>query len=414
MVAMLAALDAATDAERVELLTGLERVKGAAAAAQARLTDAFAVSQRARLLRAGCTVGEASRSITGQVGLARRDSSQRGSRHVGLAAALVREMPRVLAVLGRGETSEWRCTVIARETAHLSPAHRARIDEAIAADLPGWGDARTEREVRAWVHRLDARGAADRAAKAAVDRRVSIRPAADCMAYVTALLPMVQGAAVFGALHRAALAGAVDPGEHRSKGQIMADELARRVLTPSVGEVQVPGVEVHVVMTDRTLLDGDDEPAQVLGYGPIPAPVARDLVRADAKTKVWVRRLYTNPETGELAGTDARKRDFPEVARTFLTLRDQLCRTPWCGAPIRHVDHAVAVAKGGATDLRNGNGRCARCNLTKDLPGWASVLRDGAIITSTPTGQHYASRPPRPPRSETWNSAEELPATTGG
>jgi len=304
--------------------------------------------------------------------------------------------------------------VIARETAHLSPAHRARIDEEITADLPGWGDARTEREVRAWVHRLDARGAAERAAKAAVDRRVSIRPAADCMAYVTALLPMVQGVAVFGALHRAALAGAVDPGEHRSKGQIMADELARRVLTPGVGEVQVPGVEVHVVMTDRTLLDGDDEPAQVLGYGPIPAPVARDLVRADNTTRVWVRRLYTNPETGELAGTDARKRDFPEVARTFLTLRDQLCRTPWCGAPIRHVDHAVAVAKGGATDLRNGNGRCARCNLTKDLPGWASVLRDGAIITSTPTGQHYASRPPRPPRSETWNSAEELPATTGG
>ncbi|WP_052307949.1 HNH endonuclease [Nakamurella multipartita] len=247
MVAELAALNAASDPERIELLSALERVKGAVAAAQARLTDAFAVSQRARLL--------------------------------------------------------------------------------------------------------------------AVDRRVSIRPAPDCMAYVTALLPTVQGVAVFGALHRAALAGAVDPDEHRSKGQIMADELVRRVLTPGEGAAEVPGIELHVVMTDRTLLDGDDEPAQVVGYGPVPAPVARDLVRADSKTKVWVRRLYTNPETGELAGTDARKRDFPEVARTFLTLRDQLCRTPWCGAPIRHVDHAVAVAKGGVTDLRNGNGRCARCNL---------------------------------------------------
>jgi len=407
MVALLAAVDAASDPERIELLTALERVKGAAAAAQARLTDAFAVSQRARLIEAGSTSGEASRSITAQVGLARRDSSHKGSRHVGLAAALVREMPRVLAVLARGETSEWRCTVIARETAHLSPADRAEIDVAIAGELPGWGDARTEREVRAWVQRLDAEGAAERAAKAAVDRRVSIRPAADCMAYVTALLPMVQGVAVFGALHRAAQAGAVDPGEHRSKGQIMADELARRVLTPGEGEADVPGIELHLVMTDCALVNADDEPAQVLGYGPIPAPVARDLVRADNTTRVWVRRLYTNPETGELAGTDARKRDFPEVARTFLTLRDQLCRTPWCGAPIRHVDHAVAVAKGGATDVRNGNGRCARCNLTKDLPGWASIIRGDRIVTTAPTGQLYASAPPRPPKSGTWIPAME-------
>ncbi|ACV79688.1 HNH endonuclease [Nakamurella multipartita] len=414
MVSALAAMESVSDDERIVLVGELEGLKSVAAAAQARFTDAFAVSQRARLLEAGSTSGEAARSITGQVGLARRDSSHKGSRHVGLAAALVREMPRVLAVLGRGQTSEWRCTVIARETAHLSPADRARIDEAIAPVLPGWGDARTEREVRAWVHRLDAQGAAARAAKAAVDRRVSIRPAPDCMAYVTALLPMAQGVAVFGALHRAALAGAVDPGERRSKGQIMADELVRRVLTPGAGQPEVPGIELHVVMTDRALLDGDNEPAQVVGYGPVPAPVARELVRADSKTRVWVRRLYTNPETGELAGTDARKRDFPDVVRQFFLVRDQVCRTPWCGAPIRHVDHAVAVAKGGVTDLRNGNGRCARCNLTKDLPGWVSVLRDGAIVTSTPTGQQYASRPPRPPRSDSWESADDLPATTGG
>jgi hypothetical protein len=29
----------------------------------------------------------------------------------------------------------------------------------------------------------------------------------------------------------------------------------------------------------------------------------------------WVRRLYPNSKAGELAGTDGRKRDFPEVAR---------------------------------------------------------------------------------------------------
>ncbi|HEY5879079.1 MAG TPA: HNH endonuclease, partial [Nakamurella sp.] len=207
---------------------------------------------------------------------------------------------------------------------------------------------------------------------------------------------------------RAVMAGAVDPDEHRAKGQIMADELVARILTPAAGEPAVPGVEVHLVMTDRTLADADDEPAQVVGYGPIPAPVARDLVRADKKTKVWVRRLYTDATTGELAGADARRRDFPEVGRAFLTARDQICRTPYCGAPIRHADHALAVAKGGVTDLRNGNGRCARCNLTKDLAGWATIVRDGTIVTTTPTGQRYSSRAPRPPRSGHWMPIIEL------
>jgi hypothetical protein len=402
-IALLAEADVAglSDAERVDELTAVERVKAAVAARQARVTDAFAVSQRAALVAAGSSVADASRSVCAQVALARRDSPSRGDRHVGLARTLVREMPGVLAVLQRGECSEWRATLIARETAHLSVRQRAEIDRAIADRVAGWGDGRTQREARGWAQRLDPYGAAERAAKAAGDRRVTIRPAPDCMTYLTALLPVKDGVAVFGELHRAALAGACDGDEHRSRGQIMADELVRRVLTPAEGAAVGPGVEVHLVMTDRTLADADDEPAQVFGYGPIPAPVARDLVRGDERTRVWVRRLYTDPRTGELAATDARRRDFPHVARMFLTARDQVCRTPWCGAVVRHADHAVAVAKGGGTDLRNGNGRCARCNLTKDTAGWATLVRDGTIVTTTPTGHRYRSRPPRPPRSDT-------------
>ena len=52
-------------------------------------------------------------------------------------------------------------------------------------------------------------------------------------------------------------------------------------------------VEVDLVMTDRTMLTDDPTPAHVAGYGPIPAGVARDLVR-DTKANVWVRRLFTS------------------------------------------------------------------------------------------------------------------------
>src|SRR6478736_6337763 len=404
MIADLATLNTnTTDKERIDALTALERLKSALTAAQARFTDEFAVSQRASLVENGADARDARRSVCAQVALARRDSPHKGSRHVGLAHTLVHEMPGVLRALERGETSEWRATVIARETAHLDKEQRAQIDTAIADQLGGWGDARTERETRAWAQRLDPHGAADRAGKAATDRRVSIRPAPDCMSYLTALLPVKEGVAVFGELHRRAMTAACDPDDHRSKGQVMADELVTRVLTPNPGEPAQPAIELHLVMTDRTLADADTEPAQLVGYGPIPAPVARDLVKSDDRTKVWVRRVYTDPQTGDLVNTGARRREFPQVARMFLTARDQTCRTPFCGAPIRHADHALAVAKGGETDLRNGNGRCESCNLTKDLAGWTTEIRaDGTIVTTTPTGHRHTSRAPQPPTSTPW------------
>ncbi len=398
-----------TDAERIDEITALEELKAACAARQARLTDAFAVSQRDKLIKAGAKTVDARRSVCAQVGLARRDSPSRGNRHVGLAHTLVHELPRVLDVLAQGRTSEWRVTLIARETAHLTREHRAVIDTAIAEHLHAWGDARTEREARAWAQRLDPHGAAERAAKATADRRVSIRCAPDCMTYLTALLPVKEGVGVYGMLHRAAMTAHCDPDDHRTKGQVMADELTRRILTPGQREPEHPALELHLVMTDRTLADTDTEPAQLIGYGPIPAPLARDLVLADEQTRVWVRRLYTNPTSGELISTDARRRDFPHTARAFLIARDQICRTPYCGSPIRHTDHTIATSRGGTTTLTNGNGRCAHCNLTKDTSGWAThVDKDGAIITTTPTGHHHPSRPPRPPTSTPWPPTIEI------
>lgn len=76
-------------------------------------------------------------------------------------------------------------------------------------------------------------------------------------------------------------------------------------------------------------------------------------------------------------------------------LRDQVCRTPYCGAPIRHADHVADAARGGATSLANGQGLCEACNHTKQAAGWRSVARpDGTIEITTPSGFRYESRPP--------------------
>ena len=165
-------------------------------------------------------------------------------------------------------------------------------------------------------------------------------------------------------------------------------------------------------MTDRALLAGDPEPAQVPGYGPVPAPLARDWLRPRdpdlrgrrqprwAKAAVWVRRLFTHPSSGQLVAMESRSRDFPPLLRDLLVTRDQVCRTPWCDALVRHGDHVVRVAQGGTTSEANGQGLCEQCNYVKELPGWSAGPAPGSSLgrhvveTLTPTGHRYSSRPP--------------------
>jgi hypothetical protein len=98
---------------------------------------------------------------------------------------------------------------------------------------------------------------------------------------------------------------------------------------------------------------------------------------------------------------ESRARRFPKGLAAFLTARDQTCRTPYCDAPIRHLDHALPHHRGGATSAANGLGLCERCNYTKETPGWqvTTTHETGAHAADfeTPTGAHYRSTAPPPP-----------------
>jgi hypothetical protein len=257
------------------------------------------------------------------------------------------------------------------------------------------------------------------------------------MTYLTALLPAHQGVAVHAALTRQADA-LHSAGDHRSRGQIKADTLVERTTGTPGG---ITGIEINLVMTDRTLFQGDSEPARITGYGTVPAAWARDLINketpelapgqelavgpglaerhesgrsesiqpaassstADKKQlKTWIRRLYTAPGTGDLVAMDSRRRLFPAPLRRFIQIRDDTCRTPYCDAPIRHHDHIIPWHDDGPTTLANGAGLCEACNHAKELPGWKAQPRPGprhTIELTTPTGHTYRSTAPPLPGS---------------
>ncbi|MDQ6641000.1 MAG: HNH endonuclease, partial [Actinomycetota bacterium] len=107
--------------------------------------------------------------------------------------------------------------------------------------------------------------------------------------------------------------------------------------------------------------------------------------------------LYVEPTTGRLVGMDSRARHFPDKLDRLIRIRDQVCRTPWCDAPIRAGDHVKQHADGGETSERNGQGLCEHCNHAKQALGWRARPRPGprhTVETTTPTGHTYESTAP--------------------
>ncbi|CUR57603.1 conserved hypothetical protein [metagenome] len=403
VAARVASLDPAVDdAGRIEQLRALEEVKSAICAAQVRIAVEFAASQEAEQQASGTPRARVGAGIGAQIALARRESPHRGGRLLGLAKALVHEMPHTLAALESGLLNEWRATLIVRETACVSRHDRQSIDAQLWAhpdQVTTLGDRALAAHTRALAYLADPHAAVARASRAETERCVTLRPAPDTMTYLTALLPVAQGVAAYAALtHHADTTRAT--GDPRGRGQIMADTLVER-LTGQTEASAVP-VTVNLVMPDTALLapvDGDHpggEVADVVGHGPIPAGHARRLVaHAATREEAWVRRLYTH--RGRLVALESSARCFPSGIADFIDLRDRRCRTPWCDAPIRHHDHIQAHTDGGPSSAINSQGLCEACNYTKQTVGWrARPGPDGTVTTVTPTGNTYRSPEPAP------------------
>ena len=417
-----------TDRERVELVAELERVKGAVAAAQARITHNL------RLSREAVDARDVARSVGSEVALARRCSPTLGDRLVGLARALVEELPETMASLSSGACSERHAVVVLQATSVLSREDRGEVDRRVGPLLGRLGITAAERAARRVAAELDAAAAVRRMEDAVRSRRVTVRPAPDGMAYLTVLGPMVDVVGAHAALRAraAAVVGGQCTDEQpdgRGVGAVAADS-ALRLLSGRLSPTTVQPVEVHVVMTDRSLLGTGDparsvmEPARIPGHGSVPAPVIRSLIRGVAQpaaagtsaplddvAAVWLRRLYTSPDGRDLVAMDSRRRLFAGLLRRMLVLRDDVCVTPWCGAAVVHADHVEPARDGGPTSLVNGNGNCARCNHVKEAPGWSTTATDPLatatearaggttplhrqVVITTATGLTYTGAPP--------------------
>ncbi len=146
-------------------------------------------------------------------------------------------------------------------------------------------------------------------------------------------------------------------------------------------------VSINITMDLPTALGLADNPAELAGYGPIPASVARHL-SSDAK---W-RKFVTDPGTGNLLSFGRESYIPPQPLVDFLTARDRTCRFPGCSQPARvsDIDHAIPWEEGGLTSPENLGLLCRRHHRMKTHDGWnLESFADGSCKWTSPAGKEF-------------------------
>ncbi|WP_308819002.1 HNH endonuclease [Pseudonocardia alni] len=376
-----------SEAELIDQIQEIESLQASLAALQASRIRAFTQANvDSHRLDDRTDVDKIHRSVVAQIQLACRVSTTEARTRVANARDLRAGLDDVRRLHETGQLSAAKVTAVAVECRDLDTTQRARVDARLAAvpDLIRYGIGR----LRAMTRRLVAEIAPDRfrarvhAARA--ERRVTLRPAPDAMSYLTAYVPVEQGAACLAALQKAFVEVQVDPQPlTRTRGQVLADTLVERV----TGQATATAVnlEVQVTVPIQALLNPTSPlPAEIPGLGPVPA----DLLASPEGTKS-LRRLLT--DHGIVIGGDSRQRTFTGLLATLVRARAQnRCTEPYCDAPVRHLDHIRRDADGGRTELENGRGVCEFHNHVREQPGWhIARAPDGTVVTRTPTGHTY-------------------------
>jgi hypothetical protein len=298
---------------------------------------------------------------------------------------LADRLPAAVDALAAGELDLRRLCALADVTSTLTDGQRATIEAAMLAGSRLASAAQWRRK----IHRLDPDTAAKRRRQAHADRSLTIQPLADGMAQLTAILAAEDARAIYDRIdqlaHSDARADAKTGLDPRPITARRADVLTALLLG---NRRELVRVDVQVIAPVGTLAGLDDNPAELVGYGPIPADVGRALA-ADAH---W-RRVLTDPKTGTVLDLGHRRIPTPALAR-LIRHRDTFCVFPGCGMPATRadIDHTIAHTAGGHTSHGNLGVLCRYHHRMKHDGGWTlEQPKPGLFIWTSPAGRTYTT-----------------------
>jgi len=377
-----------TQGGRVDLLVAIERQLSWLAGVQANALAALAADDLA---------GSDDRQwVREEVACALRQHPATAQAKLHDAVDLDR-LPGTRRLLFTGEIPPRRAQVMVGECRRLEPDQVAAVEGRLLARASEQTVANLARSVRRAVLRIAPKPAEQALRDALAERRVGARPDVDGMSWFSAYLPVEGCAALMTAL--TALATSTDAGDGRRLDQRRADALVELALhasnDPTLPRAHGARPAVNITVALSTLLGLDDQPGDLAGHGPIPAPLARRI--AADQTGTW-RRIITDPVTGQVLDHGTTRYRPPRELTDYVTARDQQCVYPPCTIPASRceLDHREPAQQDGPTSAANLNPLCKRHHIAKHEAGW-HVTRDdstGDYAWTSPTGHIYITRPP--------------------
>ncbi|WP_052274494.1 HNH endonuclease signature motif containing protein [Arthrobacter sp. L77] len=426
------AMDPSSPAATLDLLRAADRLASWAAAQRARLVtkvhtfsnpDHHSWSGPASSLAFTETVAETAALLTMSEGSAARLVSE--------SLTLTGQLTDTLAALEKGDICPGRASVIVEQSCTLPDEAVRGFETEILKVAGSLNRPKLTARCRRLREKLHPETLTARRVRAAADRCVVFEPDRDGMAWLSAYLPAEQALAAHTMVDAAArtLRSGDDP---RTLPQLRADVLAdlllgagRPAATPStsgrcgcggregldaagssVGRrgaggsstgqgVRPSTARIVVTVPVFSLMGLTDEPAELEGYGPIPADAARHLA-ADATS--WMR-LLTHPYTGAVLGLDRTRYRPSEDLRTWVQLREKTCSFYGCSRPASRcdLDHLLAWVDDGSTSADNLHPVCRRHHMLKHQTDWTPRPDpDGGLTWLSPGGRTYTT-PPEPP-----------------
>ena len=417
----------------------------------------YSLIQEATLAIAGSEPTEAENIWEGvdesereDVATALRLSPNTAQIRIDVARTLSKYLPATCAALANGEISSSHATLIARETASaiergIDPLAISPIESKALAHSEFHTAAQVGRKLKTLFAQYAPEDFEERVQIARDTRKVSIFPEGDGMSTLLAILPSEDAQLIFLAINEfidieaqsnvcieanqdSQAMEAFRKQDFRSIDMKRADALTalavdflngisgngegaalglKSTKISGIGAFPINSAEIaadrriarrkpvslNLTMDLPTLLGLKENPAELVGIGPIPASLGR-ILAADAK---W-RKFITDPLTGNLLDMGRESYLPSQLLADFLSARDRTCRFPGCSQPTRvgDIDHAIPWDAGGQTNRENLGYLCRRHHRMKTHGGWKlESSDDGSCTWISPHGKQYyvPSRP---------------------
>ncbi|MFZ0325173.1 MAG: DUF222 domain-containing protein [Actinomycetes bacterium] len=400
-----------TDYDVLELVAAWDRVSSWVSAQQLVAIAEFA--RRPDVLGADPELAKASRAPVGRVIRSHPDdeigaqlgvSRVAASSRLSLALKLADTFRPTAQALAHGRIDLAKARVIVDECAVAEPEHLEALQRQLIGRALTLTPPRLRTQAQRAVMAIDPEAAQKRSTAKRAESQVLVTPTGDGVAELWAQLPLENAVAIEQVVDAVAkrLQSAAGPADTRTIDQWRAEALAlpfvKAIRTGTLdGEQPIAlgtrgrsPVRINVSVPASVLLGLSDAPAELQGYGPIPAALARIM----AEDSTWRRVLTDDAGRVTEVGSDT-YRPGSTLART-VQMRHQLCVFPGCGARAERcdLDHVVRHPRG-PTDISNLVPECRRHHISKHRDDLHDGGEQQVMLAQS------RSQPPPPPLQTT-------------